>query len=95
MDISIVYSSVDSIIILFEIEVFNAELIAFYASGIFASTINLYSEYVMAALLGSEIELNYGDVAYRTYVELLIFVNFTLIGRVVSPTCEYLDYLAD
>jgi len=78
--------------VLFDLEAFSSELIAFYASAIYASTISLYVEYIMAALLGAETELNYGDVAYRTYVELLVYVGFNLIGRVVSPICEYLDY---
>ena len=60
-------------------------------TGVKALTINL--EYIITGLsvLGNDRDVEQGDIAERTYAELLISVGFFLVGRVIDPVSNFLD----
>src|SRR5437764_563354 len=60
-------------------------------SQVRAVTLNL--EFIISGLtvLGNDREVEQGDVAERTFTELLIEVGFFLVGRIIDPAGNYLD----
>jgi F0F1-type ATP synthase alpha subunit len=92
LETGLTYNVIDSIPTVYEVDSFIAELFIFLLSGLAATVINVIVECIMLSLLGSDFASNVGDVIYRTYIELVMEVGFNLLGRVISPTCEYLDY---
>jgi F0F1-type ATP synthase alpha subunit len=68
---------------------FIGELIAL--SNIRALTLNLELVITGLSVLGSDRNVEQGDITERTFTELLIEVGFFLIGRIIDPTAVYLD----
>lgn len=64
-------------------------------STVKALTINL--EYIISglAILGNDRDVEQGDIAERTYAELLISVGFYLIGRIIDPAGNFLDLVTN
>lgn len=60
-------------------------------SAIRALSLNL--EYLLTGLtvLGNDRLVEQGDIAERSFTELLIEVGFHLVGRIVDPTATFLD----
>lgn len=60
-------------------------------SNVKALTLNL--EYIISGLsiLGNDRDVEQGDIAERTYAELLISVGFFLLGRILDPVGNFLD----
>jgi len=54
-------------------------------------TLNL--EYFISGLtvLGNDRAVEQGDIAERSFMELLIEVGFFLVGRVIDPAANFLD----
>ena len=91
VDCAVVFSNVDCIVQLYDIEVFQSEIVAFSKRRSFGNSINLLDGYLIVAFLGRDGIINAGDYAYRTLIELVLGVHFSLIGRIVDPICEFLD----
>jgi len=58
-----------------------------------AVTLNLEFFISGLTILGNDRDVEQGDVAERTFMELLINVGFYLIGRVIDPISNFLDDL--
>ena len=56
-----------------------------------AVTLNLEFFISGLTILGSDRDVEQGDIAERTFMELLINVGFYLIGRVIDPISNFLD----
>jgi F0F1-type ATP synthase alpha subunit len=56
-----------------------------------AVTLNLEFSITGLTVLGNDMEVEQGDLAERTYVELLIGVGFHLIGRIVDAAGNFID----
>jgi F0F1-type ATP synthase alpha subunit len=56
-----------------------------------AITLNLELIITGLSVLGNDREVEQGDIAERTYAELLIEVGFFLIGRIIDPAANFLD----
>ena len=55
--------------------------------------LSLNLEYLITGLtvLGNDRMVEQGDIAERSFTELLIEVGFHLVGRIVDPTAVFLD----
>lgn len=56
-----------------------------------AITLNLEVIITGLSVLGNDRDVEQGDLAERTYAELLIQVGFFLIGRIIDPAANFLD----
>ena len=56
-------------------------------------TLNLEFFISGLTILGNDRDVEQGDIAERTFMELLINVGFYLIGRVIDPISNFLDDL--
>jgi len=56
-----------------------------------ALTLNLELIITGLSVLGNDRDVEQGDLAERTYTELLIQVGFFLIGRIIDPAANFLD----
>lgn len=56
-----------------------------------AITLNLELIITGLSVLGNDRDVEQGDLAERTYAELLIQVGFFLIGRIIDPAANFLD----
>jgi F0F1-type ATP synthase alpha subunit len=56
-----------------------------------ALTLNL--EYFITGLtvLGNDRAVEQGDIAERSFMELLVEIGFFLVGRVIDPAANFLD----
>jgi F0F1-type ATP synthase alpha subunit len=54
-------------------------------------TLNLDFIITGLSVLGNDREVEEGDLAERTFTELLIEVGFFLIGRIIDPAANYID----
>ena len=70
---------------------FIGELINLYT--VKAVTLNLEFFISGLTILGNDRNVEQGDIAERTFMELLIKVGFYLIGRVIDPISNFLDDL--
>lgn len=68
---------------------FIGELLA--VVSIKALALNLESIVTGLSILGNDRNVVQGDVAERTFAELLIEVGFFLVGRIIDPVANYLD----
>ena len=70
-------------------ETFMGELVLL--TNFKALTMNL--EYFLTGLtvLGNDRDVEQGDIAERSFMELLVAVGFFLVGRVVDPAANFLD----
>jgi len=59
-----------------------------------AITLNLEVIITGLSVLGNDRDVEQGDLAERTYAELLIQVGFFLIGRIIDPAANFLDMVA-
>jgi len=60
-------------------------------SDIRALTLNLENFVTGLSVLGNDRGVIQGDVAERTFAELLIEVGFFLVGRIIDPLANFLD----
>jgi F-type H+-transporting ATPase subunit alpha len=60
-------------------------------STVKALTLNLENFVTGLSILGSDRSVVQGDVAERTFAELLIEVGFFLVGRIIDPVANFLD----
>jgi F0F1-type ATP synthase alpha subunit len=58
-----------------------------------AVTLNLEFFISGLTILGNDRNVEQGDIAERTFMEILINVGFYLIGRVIDPISNFLDDL--
>ena len=56
-----------------------------------ALVITLNEVLTSVTVLGNDLSIEQGDLAERTFAELLIPVGFFLIGRIINPLATYLD----
>lgn len=56
-----------------------------------AITLNLELIITGLSILGNDRDVEQGDLAERTFAELLIQVGFFLIGRIIDPAANFLD----
>lgn len=56
-----------------------------------ALTLNLENFVTGLSILGNDRGVVQGDVAERTFAELLIEVGFFLVGRIIDPLANFLD----
>lgn len=56
-----------------------------------ALTLNLELLISGLSVLGNDRDVAQGDLAERTFIELLIPVGFFLLGRIIDPASNYLD----
>ena len=56
-----------------------------------ALTLNLENFVTGLSILGNDRNVVQGDVAERTFAELLIEVGFFLVGRIIDPAANFLD----
>lgn len=56
-----------------------------------ALTLNLENAVTGLSILGNDRNIVQGDIAERTFAELLIEVGFFLVGRIIDPAANYLD----
>jgi F0F1-type ATP synthase alpha subunit len=56
-----------------------------------AMALNLEESITALTILGNDRNVLQGDLAERTFAELLIEVGFYLIGRVIDPAANFLD----
>jgi F0F1-type ATP synthase alpha subunit len=90
MDLGIVSTIIDGVARLLALElVFLGELILF--SLFKAMTINLEYFITGVTVLGNDRAVEQGDIAERSFTELLVEIGFFLIGRVIDPAANFLD----
>jgi F0F1-type ATP synthase alpha subunit len=55
--------------------------------------LSLNLEFLITGLtvLGNDRQVEQGDIAERTFAELLIEVGFFLVGRIIDPAANFLD----
>jgi F0F1-type ATP synthase alpha subunit len=55
--------------------------------------LSLNIEFIITGLtvLGNDRQVEQGDIAERTFAELLIEVGFFLVGRIIDPAANFLD----
>jgi len=56
-----------------------------------AVTLNLEFAITGLTVLGNDSDVEQGDLAERTYAELLVSVGFHLIGRIVDAAGNFID----
>ena len=90
MEIGIVFSIIDGVARVVAIEhTFIGELIVI--ASIKAMALNLEDSLTALTILGNDRNVLQGDLAERTFAELLIEVGFYLVGRVIDPAANFLD----
>jgi F0F1-type ATP synthase alpha subunit len=90
MEVGLVLTIIDGVARVIALDhTFIGELL--FVSDVKAVTLNL--EFIISGLtvLGNDRDVEQGDLAERTFTELLIEVGFFLIGRIVDPAGNYLD----
>jgi len=90
MEIGIVFSIIDGVARVVSLEhTFIGELLIIAALK--AMALNLEESITALTILGNDRNVLQGDLAERTFAELLIEVGFYLIGRVIDPAANFLD----
>ena len=90
MDIGIVFSIMDGVARVVAIEhTFIGELVVIAALK--AMALNLEESLTALTILGNDRNVLQGDLAERTWAELLIEVGFYLVGRIIDPAANFLD----
>jgi F0F1-type ATP synthase alpha subunit len=90
VEIGLVLSTIDGVARVVSLDhSFIGELIIL--TGVRALTLNLEFVITGLSILGNDRNVEQGDVAERTYAELLIEVGFFLVGRIIDPAANFLD----
>ncbi|HEY1056651.1 MAG TPA: hypothetical protein VGE24_16005 [Emticicia sp.] len=90
MEVGLVLATIDGVARVFGLVfTFIGELLA--VVSIKALALNLESIVTGLSILGNDRNVVQGDVAERTFAELLIEVGFFLVGRIIDPVANYLD----
>jgi len=92
LEIGLVLTAIDGVARVASMDItFIGELINL--ASLKAVTLNLEFFISGLTILGNDRDVEQGDVAERTFMELLINVGFYLIGRVIDPISNFLDDL--
>ena len=92
MEIGLVLTAIDGVARVASMDLtFIGELINL--ATLKAVTLNLEFFISGLTILGNDRDVEQGDIAERTFMELLINVGFYLIGRVIDPISNFLDDL--
>lgn len=90
LEIGLVLTIIDGVARVIALDqTFIGELLIFL--GIKALTLNLENFVTGVSILGNDRNVVQGDIAERTFTELLIEVGFFLVGRIIDPAANYLD----
>jgi F-type H+/Na+-transporting ATPase subunit alpha len=90
LEIGLVVSIIDGVARAISLDfTFIGELIRI--KSVSAVTINL--EFLISGLsvLGNDREVLQGDIAERSFAELVIEVGFFIVGRIIDPIANFLD----
>jgi F0F1-type ATP synthase alpha subunit len=90
IDLGVVLTLIDGVARVMALDAtFIGELIIL--SSFKAMTLNL--EYLITGLtvLGNDRAVEQGDIAERSFMELLVEVGFFLVSRVIDPAANFLD----
>jgi hypothetical protein len=55
------------------------------------TVINIYYDKYKGAIYGNDRRVRIGDFFKRTYTEIIVFVGYHLLGRILSPISIFLD----
>jgi F0F1-type ATP synthase alpha subunit len=90
IEIGLLLSSIDGVgqVICLDYS-FIGELI--YLTQVRSLTLNLDFILTGLSILGNDVDVEQGDLAERSFTELIIEIGFFLVGRVIDPAANYLD----
>ena len=90
MEVGLVLTTIDGVARVIALDqTFIGELLVL--SVVRALTLNLENFVTGLSILGNDRNVVQGDVAERTFAELLIEVGFFLVGRIIDPAANFLD----
>lgn len=90
MEVGLVLTTIDGVARVVGLELtFIGELLLL--DSIRAVTLNLEATISGLSVLGNDRGVEQGDVAERSFTELLIAVGFFLVGRIIDPVANFLD----
>nr|YP_009118059.1 ATP synthase F1 subunit alpha [Paracercomonas marina]AJF22848.1 ATP synthase F1 subunit alpha [Paracercomonas marina] len=90
MEVGLVLTTIDGVARVISLDhSFIGELLIL--NSVKALTLNLENSLTGLSILGNDRNVVQGEVAERTFAELLIEVGFFLIGRIIDPAANYLD----